>query len=158
MELLAFRYRNSRGEVKDWALSKWKESGKYVSGFSARDDQYRTFRKDRIIEYLADAASVLLQPYIEPPPPVSAKPDILFTGFPKARRAELEALATVAGMRVRKTVTKDLIFLCCGPNAGPIKVEGAREKGAFILFDESFLGMLETGELVDAEQYLLELA
>lgn len=67
----------------------------------------------------------------------------------QAAGAGLEVLAIEAGMCVRKTVTKDLVFLCCGPNAGPTKVEGAREKGAFIMFDESFLGMLETGELVE---------
>lgn len=148
MELLTFRYRDGSGQEKDWALKKAKESGKYLTGFSTHDGKYRTFRKDRVVEYLDGSASVLLQPFIDPPPPISAKPDVLFTGFLKARRAELEAIAAAAGMRVRKTVTKDLIYLCCGPNAGPTKIEGAREKGAFILFEESFLGMLETGELV----------
>lgn len=154
MDLLAFTYQDARGQVKDWALKNWKESGKYITGFCSQDDKYRTYRKDRVLEYLANAASVLLQPFIEPPPPVSAKPDVLFTGFLKARRAELEAIAVNAGMRVRKTVTQNLVFLCCGPNAGPTKIEGARDKGSFIMFEDSFLSMLETGELTEAEECL----
>lgn len=154
MELLSFRYRDGSGQERDWTLKRWKESGKYLTGFSTHDDKYRTFRKDRVLEFLDGSDSVLLQPFIDPPPPISAKPDVLFTGFLKARRAELEAIAADAGMRVRKTVTRDLVFLCCGPNAGPTKVEGAREKGAFIMFEESFLEMLETGELADTELFI----
>jgi NAD-dependent DNA ligase len=149
MDLLAFRYTDARGQERTWRLENWKESGKYIEGVSTEDRKFRTFRKDRVNEYLDKAESLLIEPRPAPPPPPSNKPDVLFTGFPKPRRAELEAIASDCGMQVRKTVTQGLIYLCCGPNAGPKKIEGAREKGAFILFKDSFMLMLETGELIE---------
>jgi len=151
MKNLRFTYVDAKGHKDAWEVEKWKESGNYIKGMCVFDDKYRTFRKDRVVDYLDDAEPLLRYPRPAPPPPVSEKPDILFTGFAKARRAELEQEAASHGLNVRTKVTKKLIYLCCGSNAGPTKVEGARDRGAFILSEESFKHMLETGEIQDEE-------
>lgn len=74
-------------------------------------------------------------------------PEILFTGFKKERRAELEYLASDAGMTVRTRITENLDFLCAGSNAGPAKLAAARERGIAILSETDFERLLETGEL-----------
>lgn len=149
MKSIMFNYTDSKGHTTDWELVNWKESGKYLQGTATADSQFRTFRKDRINRYLGEGEAVLTEPYVAPPPKIDTRPEILFTGFAKAQRAELEALAEEKGMRVRKEVTKNLAFLCCGSNAGPRKVESARAKGCFILSDDALMGLFETGELVD---------
>lgn len=149
MDELLFLYRDASGTEKAWRVLHWKESGKYIQGIAAHDNKFRTFRKDRVVEYLDSSDLALLEPHPAPPPKVSQSPDVLFTGFSKARRAELEAFAADHGLAVRKTVTKNLVFLCCGGNAGPKKVEAAREQGCYVLLEESFLAMLATGELPD---------
>jgi hypothetical protein len=70
---------------------------------------------------------------------VAAPPVILFTGFPKAQRTELEELAELRGMKVVKSVTRNLDYLCAGPTAGPTKIEQAGEVGAGILTLDGFL-------------------
>lgn len=147
MELMSFTYKDSKDQTKEWQLRKWGESGKYLKGTCAHDGKFRTFRKDRVVNYHDGAEKLLIEPWPAPPPRLEAKPDVLFTGFAKARRAELESLAESYGMQVRKTVTKGLIFLCCGNNAGPTKIEAARDKGCYVLLEETFLAMLETGEV-----------
>lgn len=149
MGSISFNYTDSRGHTTDWEIDQWKESGKYLQGTCVADVKFRTFRKDRINRYLGDGESVLTEPYIPPPPKIETRPEIAFTGFAKAKRAELEAMAFDNGMLVRKDVTQGLAFLCCGPNAGPKKIAKGRAKDCFILADESLIGMLETGDLAD---------
>lgn len=65
--------------------------------------------------------------------------EILFTGFSKTQRAELEELAESYDMTVRKSVTEGLNYLCAGPNAGPTKLTQAAESGVEIInLDEFF--------------------
>ena len=52
-----------------------------------------------------------------------------------------------ADMVARKSVTVDLNFLCCGANAGPKKIEKAREQGVVVLSEEQFKTLLKTGEI-----------
>lgn len=68
--------------------------------------------------------------------------EIVFTGFPKGERAELEALAEAANMQVRKSVPVCLDFLCTGPTAGPAKIRQAQEAGATIFDRDGFMEML----------------
>lgn len=77
-----------------------------------------------------------------PNEPVDDLDEILFTGFPAAKRAELEALAAGAGMRVVKSVTMDLMYLCTGPNAGPSKIDKANEVGAALIDEAQFLSLI----------------
>lgn len=67
--------------------------------------------------------------------------EILFTGFPKAQRQELEDLADLRGWKVVQSVTVGLTYLCTGPNAGPAKIEQAGDVGADIIDLGEFLDM-----------------
>ena len=72
---------------------------------------------------------------------------VCFTGFSAAEKSELTALAQAANLEVVGSVTRNLAFLCVGENAGPDKLEKAREQGNQILTREQFLHLLETGEV-----------
>lgn len=152
MDAIQFEYGNDQEGYCRTLLS-WRESGKYLIGLDATDQRVKTFRKDRVRYYLDGADALLADPH--PPTPraqkstLDAGPHVLFTGFAKVQRAVLEAKATAAGMRVCKTVTRSCLYLIAGPNAGPTKVEGARELSAFILKEDQFLALLRTGELPD---------
>lgn len=149
MKSIAFSYTDSRGHTTDWELLEWRESGRYLQGTAKVDGKFRTFRKDRINRYLGEGETALSEPYVPAPPTLDSRPEIAFTGFPKSKRAELEAFASEHGMRVRKSVTQDLVFLCCGANAGPSKVQAARDQGCFILDEAALTAMVETGEIED---------
>lgn len=142
MELLGFTYTDAKGQTKAWRIAKWEEAGKYLKRVCVDDNKFRTFRKDRIVSYHDGVESLLIEPW-PAPPPITSNPDILFTGVVQARRAEFEALAEVHGMALRKTVTKGLVFLCCGPK----KVEAARGKSCQAMFEENFVGILERFEV-----------
>lgn len=155
-QLLQFVYCNGAGEVSQRRLLRWKESGHYVTGFDAEKEKVLTFRKDRIHSYLEGCEALLQCPIGMPPPrvtraaPVATRPQILFTGFERGgSRKELEKKAEEGGLHVVKSVTTGLVFLCCGPNAGPRKMEQAREQGVYIVGEPEFHQLLETGELPD---------
>lgn len=54
---------------------------------------------------------------------------IMFTGFKKAEREAMEALAEEAGWKIRKTVSATLDYLIAGDNAGPTKIKEAETLG-----------------------------
>lgn len=156
MEILQFMYTGTSGETKLRAVSAWSEEGHYIVGNdAAAGGAPRTFRKDRIAEYLGGCEAALSTPFAGPPPklsrvePEESRPQILFTGFAAALRADLEAQCGAAGIKVVKTVTQQLVFLCAGPNAGPSKVGKARVQGAFIVTDIDLPELLESGVLPD---------
>ena len=72
---------------------------------------------------------------------------VCFTGFSAADKKELTAIAQAANLEVVGSVTKNLAFLCAGDNAGPYKIEKAKNHGNHILSKEQFLHLLETGEV-----------
>lgn len=150
--MLRFIYTNAKGETAEWALSRWKENSIYIQGRTETDFTPRTFRKDRVQEYLEGDEQLLFElapPAAVPAPraPADTRPKILFTGFKAADRQRLETWADAQGLRVMKTSSPTLSFLCIGYNAGPSKVEAAREAGAFIVSEEDLVWILETGEL-----------
>lgn len=154
MQPIKFSYRDADGRESVRTLTHWSENTRYLQGRGEGDTLPRTFRKDRVVEYLEGADQLLFDkapPAPEPAP--KAAPDlraqILFTGFKAAERAELEAFAEKSGFRVMKTAGKSLALLCIGSNAGPTKVEAARAAGAFILTDEHLKHLVQTGELLD---------
>lgn len=156
MGVLRFLYSGTSGETKLREVSAWAEEGHYIVGNDASaGGAPRTFRKDRIAEYLSGCEALLATPFAGPPPKLSRaapeenRPQILFTGFPAALRAGLEAQCAAAGLKVVKTVTQQLVFLCAGPNAGPSKVGKARVQGAFIVTDSDLPELLESGVLPD---------
>lgn len=166
MELLNFLYCKPCGEEKEVSVIHWKESGRYIVGQCAASRMPRTYRKDRVVRYHNGAEQLLQDPFPPPPPSLeraagqsserlrgdkSSGPEILFTGFPSVQRADLEQKAMNAGMHVVSSVTRGLSYICGGPNAGPTKLEKAREKGVWILNQPLFIRLLETGELPDDE-------
>lgn len=152
---LKFIYTNAKHETREHEVTGWSEVGHYIQGFSQTDQGPRTFRKDRVDRYLDGCEALLTHPNSPPPPRVHResrsddRPQVLFTGFPKALRADLEAKASEAGLRVVSMVTQGLVFLCCGPNAGPAKVEKARAQHVYVLDEAQFTLLLNTGELPD---------
>ncbi|MBY5940267.1 hypothetical protein KUW00_05115 [Halomonas sp. DP5N14-9] len=73
--------------------------------------------------------------------------EIAFTGFGEVERKSLENMAKDSGMVVRKSITKNLEFLCTGPRPSSTKVADASAKGCTILSQEQFFSLMETGEL-----------
>lgn len=152
MTILRFIYRDAEGVVSERTLTRWRENSLYIQGRSESDALPRTFRKSRVQEYLQGADLLqfdLAPPAPEPMPraPADARAQVLFTGFKSAVRGYLEGQAEQHGFRVMKTPGKSLAVLCIGPNAGPSKVEKAREAGAFIVTEPEFEHFLQTGEV-----------
>lgn len=169
MSLIRFRYQDAKGNVSLRELQHWSENSLYIQGRAADESFPKTFRKDRIIEFLFGEEFLLKD--LAPPAPVhKLKPSylaakaahssndssrqlsqgantILFTGFYAAQRAELEEVARQSGMTVMKSSGKSLSFLCYGFNAGPSKVAKAQEAGSFIIDSDQFLHLIRTGEL-----------
>jgi NAD-dependent DNA ligase len=73
--------------------------------------------------------------------------EICFTGFSPSQKSNMQQAAQRRGFKVVKSVTKRLAFLCAGPNAGPSKLQKARQCGATILSLDELTRMLETGEV-----------
>jgi NAD-dependent DNA ligase len=154
IRLLSFSYKDSKGQVSERRLTRWKENSVHIQGHSEGDTFYRTFRKDRVIEYFSSSEylkfdNAPLAPVIISIDPADVRGEILFTGFLAADRLKLEALAEKKGLRVVKTPTKALAFLCTGKTAGWTKVKAASEKGAFILTEAQLLEVFETGDVSD---------
>ena len=76
---------------------------------------------------------------------------VCFTGFSAAEKNQLTALAQTANLEVVSSVTRNLAFLCVGENAGPAKLEKAKEQDNHILSKEQFLHLLETGEVTPGD-------
>lgn len=163
--VLSFIYRDARGNITFREVQDLLEDEDYIQAYCRASEGLRTFRRDRILEVIDDAevAQQRLKYHIEnsPPPlpdPVPRGPynvrvnkdgavEICFTGFKKVDKERLAATAEDRGLFVVTTVRKNLEFLCCGYNAGPKKIEKARNQGAFILSEKQFLALMETGEL-----------
>lgn len=160
---VAFLYENAQGEISNREVIIDKVGTSHFAGLCKLKLEDRMFRFDRIIglatltesgeEILPRKLRNLLRGYTQSElrrsKQAAAKiaPEILFTGFKKDRRAELEAIAQAAGMVIRKNVTTQLDFLCAGSNAGPTKLAEARERGTQVLDEQQLLQMLETGEV-----------
>lgn len=151
MTTLTFEYTDGAGKTRVWSLVNIHETEYHFSGIATDLGAYRTFKKSRVNRYLDGSESLLNTPHATEPktekPPAGL--EILFTGFVAARRKELETIAkTTDGLTLVKTPTEHLRFICCGYNAGPSKVRAAIERGAWVLTEEDFLRLVETGELL----------
>lgn len=155
MSVLKFDYEDAKGNVSTREVSQWKDDGWLLAGICSSDNRRKTFRRDRIQVVHEGEGSLkpismpqhFVERAIRPTTKRSDSLEILFTGFAKARRAELEAAAVESGMRVCKTVTMGLAFVCGGPTAGPTKLRNAQAKGVPVLDEVDFLKLLETGEM-----------
>lgn len=153
---ICFDYQSPQGEKTLRRLTTYVEEGHYITGFDMDSGRVLTFRKDRIVQYHEDSAALLKQPVSPRPPrverntPPDLRPQIAFTGFAAALRADLERRSDAGGLRVVKGVTQGLVFLCAGPNAGPAKMAKARCQGVYVLSESDLGPLLETGELPDS--------
>tara|TARA_B110000503_G_scaffold94752_1_gene142698 strand:+ start:182 stop:748 length:567 start_codon:yes stop_codon:yes gene_type:complete len=87
------------------------------------------------------------------------KPEIQFTGFYSVLKMnqiktkdELVKLAKDNDYFTKKSKTLGLnvSILVCGPNAGPVKMKQASDRGAILLNESQFIHMIENGgELID---------
>ncbi len=73
---------------------------------------------------------------------------VCFTGFSTADKEDLINLAKEANLEVVGSVTRNLAFLCAGENAGPKKLQKAKEQGVYILSKDQFVHLIETGEIL----------
>ena len=151
--LTEFVYKNAKGETSTRSISNISESGKYIQGFCHTAVMVRTFRKDRIVQILNNPHQInLLATTTELDTPQSNQRsknelDVCFTGFNAEDKRRLTELALSKDMVIRKSVTVNLAFLCCGINAGPSKCDKAREQGVLALNEYEFISLLETGEV-----------
>lgn len=74
-------------------------------------------------------------------------PEVCFTGFGNTERQELESIASEHGLHVVTSVTKGLMLLVAGTNAGPAKLQKAREGGIAVFDRVGFEHFLKTGEI-----------
>lgn len=72
---------------------------------------------------------------------------VCFTGFSQTEKLELTEMANNSRFRVVGSVSNSLSFLCVGENAGPAKLEKAKECGIVIMTRAEFIDFLETGEI-----------
>lgn len=155
MAKLVFDYCNAKGVASTHELERFTDDGWLVSGYCRRATGPRTFRRDRITVIHEGGGQLIealtVAPQYECPPRGERTPsdaiEVLFTGFAKTRRAELEARAKEGGVLVRKSVTADLSFVCAGPNAGPSKIHRSQAQGVAVLDESDFLNMLATGAI-----------
>ncbi|MCE8023657.1 BRCT domain-containing protein [Billgrantia aerodenitrificans] len=144
---LRFQYEDAEGNLSTREVANWSASGRYIKGFCVDRGELRTFRRDRIACFL-EGEHLLNSPSVATATPRRAKSrplEILFTGFDAEAREELEGEAESEGMKVRKSVTQNLDFLCAGPNAGPSKLAEAKAKGVVVMSETEFLDFLDTG-------------
>ena len=73
------------------------------------------------------------------------RPQICFTGFPPSKKEYLSGIAMENGLKVVKSVTVNLEYLCCGENAGPSKLEKAGAQGVAIISEHEFLDTFMDG-------------
>lgn len=164
---LMFVYVDSRGDISSRAVVRVSESDGYIQGICLMSNAFRTFRKDRVLEYVeaVDQLQDRLEYWQSPEnaeavdqaavrgghgvgtPHAKRGIEICFTGFKAADKERLTKSAQIAGMIVRTSVATALDFLCCGYNAGPKKIEKARHQGVVTLSEDQFLTLVETGEI-----------
>ena len=65
-------------------------------------------------------------------------PQICFTGFTDSKREELTEIAQLAGFEVKDSVTKNLVILVAGENAGPSKIAKAEAQGCIVTDESGF--------------------
>lgn len=160
---MLFHYKDSRGIITRRELSNFKDDGTYVRGFDLTTGGVKTFRKNRILSTFTDPDET---DYLKIPVASAentkrtraqtSHPDytfeICFTGFSKEQRPVLESRARDANLKVCKSVTVNLDFLCIGENAGPKKMAQAEDQGVTLMTADEFDALVNDGVLPEAYQ------
>lgn len=156
-----FIYMNQHGEITYRQAHSLTVTDNHIQAYCMNADAVRTFRKDRVLEWLKPDADIdarlAYHRSCHPDPEPRKKtdrvfkpahlPDVCFTGFNKDDKNRLTKVAKENGLVVRSSVTKSLDILCCGYNAGPKKLQEAREKDTMILNEKEFIALATTGEI-----------
>lgn len=142
-------YNNARGETSLRKIKIVKSQGAVFSAIDLNENVFLTFRKDRVVS-LKDASGndeefVYVPSAKKKADKVVYNGSICFTGFAAAQKKQLIEAAQNANFQVRKGVTKDLEYLCCGPKAGPSKVQKALDAGIINMDIEQFNELIEAG-------------
>jgi len=154
-------YRNRYNEVKAYSLKLVRESEDRFDAAQTDTGQIKTFIKENILADSfasfdsADKEAKILQKNYELNFPQrmpsrdgrnnkDGKFEVCFTGFRKADKEHLEAMAEEANFKVRSKPTKGLGLLVCGYNAGPSKVDEAIRMSVPVVNEiEGFIDYLE---------------
>jgi len=159
LDLHTFIYQSARGEITFRVVGSLSEGDGYLQAIDLVKGELRTFRLDRILERMEpdsgeDAVLARLEHWkrvspepIPRPRPAAGALTVCFTGFKAADKVSLGALAEAKGMCIRASVSQDLNILVGGYNAGPAKLERARDQGVMIRDEAQFRHLLETGEI-----------
>lgn len=152
MATLFFIYQNAENILSARTVMNAVNKGDYFQGFCSSSNVIRSFKHDRVVEFVADENGLipLLPDWEAKKSSIPKKPhklEICFTGFKETDKIRLSKLALDAGMLVRSSVTGYLDILCCGYNAGAKKIEKAREMQLIILSEPQLINLLETGDL-----------
>ena len=144
-----FEYLSASGVQHEWELVNWHDDADYIKGIAVPGYGYRTFRKDRVVQWLPENHLIT-----NPAPRKKAKEgkkdrqfEVCFTGWPAPMKTYLLALAEEHGFIVRKSVTANLDFLVAGENAGPKKMQKATDQGVIVLDKQGFSALIFTGEI-----------
>lgn len=156
---ISFLYENAEGEmthrdVNVHTANSNANGDHYIEGYCMTVHGNRTFRIDRIIsaitraatgeilvadlwfEQLDDSSNLRTVRNFKPKTLVSTSEgptSIMFTGFKKAEREDMELLAENVGWKVKKTISPTLDYLVSGKNAGPTKMSLAEKLGILIV-------------------------
>lgn len=159
--ILKFSYKNAKGEESYYEIYLIKSFEYYFTGRTLDTDEYKTFKKERVMQYGEDSRSILDQFPIDATKATdnslgfikSYNPDVLFevcfTGFKKADKTRLIEIAQNNKMYIASDTTANLGALVCGYNAGPKKIERALNnvRTVEIMDEAEFLHFIETGEV-----------
>lgn len=161
-DVISVYYKPLEGRAKVFNLFDWRDDGKYISGHDVDDNlTYKTLRKDRVENYYNGQEQFVHDPFGASYEYRHAKSsahqsirrnnkrqtEILFTAFATDDRAKLEALASANGMRVVKSVTEHIAYVCYGDLRRSGKVLKAKNAGAIVLNEQQLKSLFETGEL-----------
>lgn len=161
MEEMHFVYINGNARIGAHSLINISRSEHHIQGICTKSHSVKTYRLDRILKEYSSAEEAFSSCESFAPDgyshlvkksktsPKQQTFDICFTGFKKADKERLVAVACENELTVRDSVTKNLQILCCGYNAGPSKVNAARMKGTVIIDEPGFSHFIETGEIPD---------
>lgn len=166
--ILRFAYISVKKEFLIHTVHYIRQDDKYIQGIDLSSNQFRTYRKDRVIckfdnekdsflynlaDNLDHALAVLATTNlrVRNSAPKIDTFDIHFIGFKKADKERLIILAEEKELTVRQSVTQNLQLLCVGYNASVNKIEKAQGMGISIMNESDFLNFLETGEILLGE-------
>ena len=162
LDTVQFAYIDATGEYSDRRVVVRQLDGQCFQGLCLNRRATRTFRLDRVQGDITSEISGEVQepwtwarglakpkakpapgkpaPQATPAPAPAAEQvgEVLFTGFSRAERDELEQLADAHRWRVRKSITKNLTVLVAGPRAGEAKLAQARAAGVHVMEKSAF--------------------